>query len=122
MGSPPLSRRVRHDVGGRIYSITLPAPVPVNNFWSYMVKGNQTRSVLHTDHRSADIDSNSPDLVPHGDVSNTIWFGPEAREGRLVNWVQTKPGKGWNRLLRLSGLLEPWFDQTWQRGDLEPVE
>lgn len=29
------------------------------------------------------------------------------------------PGKGYNLILRLYGLLEPWFNQTWQPGDLD---
>lgn len=49
----------------------------------------------------------------------TIWFGPKAPVGQEANWVQTMPGKGYNLILRLYGPLEPWFNQTWQPGDLE---
>jgi hypothetical protein len=78
-------------------------------------------SMLDADHRSPGIESKSSDLVPNDDGSYTIWFGPEAPEGREGNWVQTMPGKGWNSLLRQYGPLEPRFDQTWQPGDFEPV-
>ena len=108
--------------GGKTYSITLPAPVPVNNFWSFMVYDNHTRSMLETDQKFAGIDSNSPDLVANEDGSYTLWFGPEAPEGKEGNWVQTMRGKGWNTLIRLYGPLEPWFDKTWKPGDFEPVE
>jgi hypothetical protein len=87
-----------------------------------MVYGNQTRSMIETDQRTAGIDSNRPDLVPNDDGSYTICFGPEAREGRDGNWVQTRPGKGRNALLRLYGPWETWFDHSWQIGDFEPVE
>ena len=108
--------------GGKTYKITLPAPIPMNNFWSFMVYDNQTRSMLETDQKSPGIDSNSPDLKPNADGSYTVWFGPKAPKGKEGNWVQTMPGKGWNSLLRLYGPLEPWFDKTWKPGDFELVK
>jgi hypothetical protein len=108
--------------GGMTYKITLPAPIPVNNFWSFMVYDNQTRSILETDQKAAGLDSNSPDVEANADGSYTIYFGPRAPKGKEGNWVQTMPGKGWNTLLRLYGPLEPWFDKTWKPGDFELVK
>jgi len=53
------------------------------------------------------------------DGSVTVWFDPEAPEGKENNWVQTVPGKGWFTCLRLYGPLESWFDKTWQPGEIE---
>ena len=108
--------------GGKTYKITLPAPIPVNNFWSFMVYDNQTRSMLETDQKTAGLDSNSLDVKANADGSYTVYFGPEAPKGKEGNWVQTMPGKGWNTLLRLYGPLEPWFDKTWKPGDFELVK
>lgn len=72
-----------------------------------------------TDQKSAGLDSNVPALKKNADGGATIWFGPEVPAGNEANWVQTMPGKGYNLLLRLYGPLEPWFNQTWQPGDLE---
>lgn len=108
--------------GGKTYKITLPAPIPVNNFWSFMVYDNQSRSMLETDQKFAGLDSNNPAVKPNDDGSYTLWFGPAAPEGKEGNWVQTMKGKGWNSLLRLYGPLDPWFDGTWKPDDFELVE
>lgn len=108
--------------GGKTYKVTLPAPIPVNNFWSFMVYSGQHRSMLETDQKSAGLDSNSPSVTPNNDESYTIWFGPKAPEGHEGNWVQTIPGKSYLVILRLYGPLEPWFDKTWKPGDFELVE
>jgi hypothetical protein len=108
--------------GGRTYKITMPAPIPAKEFWSFVVYDNQTRSLLETDQKLAGVDSTAKDLKADADGSVTVWFGPTAPEGQESNWVQTMPGKGFSVLLRLYGPLEPWFDKSWKPGDLEVVE
>jgi hypothetical protein len=108
--------------GGKTYKITLPAPIPAGQFWSFMVYDGQTRSMLETDQKLAGLDSNHPGIKKNSDGSVTVWFGPKAPPGQEANWVQTMPGKGWNSLLRLYAPLEPWFDKTWKPGDFELVE
>ncbi|HEV7335970.1 MAG TPA: DUF1254 domain-containing protein [Bosea sp. (in: a-proteobacteria)] len=108
--------------GGKTYKITLPAPVPVGQFWSFMVYDGQTRSMLETDQKLAGLDSNKKDIKKNPDGSVTVWFGPKAPAGQESNWVQTISGKGWNSLLRLYAPLQPWFDKTWKPGDFELVE
>jgi len=114
--------QARYLDGGRTYSITLPAPIPAKNFWSFMVYSSQHRSILETDQKSGGLDSNSPDVKPNEDGSYTVWFGPQAPEGKEGNWVQTLPDKGYCVILRLYGPLEPWFDKSWKPGDLEEVQ
>ena len=108
--------------GGKTYRVTLPAPVPVNNFWSFMVYSGQHRSMLETDQKLAGLDSNNPSVKPNDDGSYTIWFGPKAPKGHEGNWIQTIPGKSFFSLLRLYGPLEPWFDKSWKPGDFEIVK
>jgi hypothetical protein len=108
--------------GGKAYKITLPAPIPAKEFWSFAVYDNQTRSLLETDQKLAGLDSHAPGLKKNPDGSVTVWFGPKAPAGQESNWVQTMPGKGWNVLLRLYGPLEPWFDKSWKAGDFELVQ
>jgi hypothetical protein len=108
--------------GGKTYKITLPAPIPAGQFWSFMVYDGQTRSMLETDQKLAGLDSTKPGIKKNADGSVTVWFGPKAPAGQEANWVQTMPGKGWNSLLRLYAPLEPWFDKTWKPGDFELVD
>jgi len=108
--------------GGKTYKVTLPNPIPVNKFWSFMVYSGQHRSMLETDQRFAGIDSNNPAVKANNDGSYTLWFGPKAPQGHEGNWIETIPGKSFNVILRLYGPLEPWFNKTWKPGDFEVVE
>ena len=107
--------------GNKTYKVTLPAPIPVGEFWSYTVYDGQTRSMLETDQKLAGIDSNQKSMKSNADGSYTVWFGPKAPAGQEGNWVQTWPGKSWQVILRLYAPLQPWFDRSWKPGDLEEV-
>ena len=107
--------------GGKTYRVTLPAPIPAKEFWSFAVYSGQHRGLLETDQRSAGVDSLSPDLQANPDGSYTVWFAPTAPAGKEGNWVQTMPGKSWSVLVRLYGPLEPWFDKSWKPSDIELV-
>lgn len=108
--------------GGKTYKVEMPHPIPMNNFWSFMVYSGQHRSMLETDQKLAGLDSNNPSVKPNGDGSHTMWFGPKLPMDYEGNWIQTMPGKSFNVLLRLYGPLQPWFDKTWKPGDFELIE
>ncbi len=108
--------------GDKMYSVTLPGPIPVKDFWSFMVYDNQTRSILETDQKTGGLDSHAKGLQVEADGTAVVYFGPTAPKGKEANWVQTMPGKGYNVLLRLYGPLQPWFDKSWKPGDFELVK
>jgi hypothetical protein len=108
--------------GAKTYKITLPAPIPAKDFWSFTLYDTQTRSMLQTDQQFPGIDGNTPGLQINADGSVDVYVGHEAPEGKESNWLQSVPGKGWQTLFRLYGLLEPWFDKTWMPGDFELVK
>jgi hypothetical protein len=108
--------------GAQRYRLHLPPGIPVKDFWSILVYDPQTRSMLQTDRRFPSLSSQKPDLTVDPDGSVDVFFGPEPPAGREANWVQTLPGKGWFAGLRLYGPLEPWFDKTWQPGEIERLD
>ena len=107
--------------GGKNYRLHLPANIPVKNFWSVLVYDPQTRSMLQTDQQFPSLSSQKTALVVNPDTSVDVYFGPEPPDGKEANWIQTIPGKGWWVMLRLYSPLEPWFDKTWQPGEIEPM-
>lgn len=108
--------------GSKTYVLNVPANVPAQDFWSFTLYDNQTRSMLQTDKQFPALGSNNAGLVQNADGSTDIYFGPEAPEGHESNWLQTVPGRGWNTIMRLYGPLEPWFDQTWRPGEITLIE
>jgi hypothetical protein len=108
--------------GSKTYKIHLPPHIPAENFWSFVVYDNQTRSELQTDEQFPSIGSQKKGIVINPDTSVDVYFGPTAPAGHEANWVQTVRGKGWNVLLRLYGPLRPWFDYTWKPGEFELVK
>jgi len=107
--------------GGKTYKLHLPPHIPAKDFWSVIVYDTQTRSMLQTDQQFPSVSSQDKDVKVNADGSVDVWFGLEAPKGMEHNWVQTIPGKGWFMILRLYGPLEPWFNQTWRPGEIEPV-
>lgn len=108
--------------GSKNYKMTVPANPPAEDFWSFTLYDNQTRSMLQTDKQFPALGSSDASVVQNEDGSTDIYFGPEPPKGKEGNWLQTIPGKGWNTIMRLYGPLEPWFDKTWRPGEIELVE
>ena len=105
--------------GGKTYKLNLPKDVPAKQFWSVVIYDPQTRSELQTGQPFPSKNNNRDELISNKDGSVDLYFGPEAPAGKEANWIQTVPGKGWFSLLRLYSPTEPWFDKTWQPGEIE---
>ena len=108
--------------GSGTYRLTMPAEVPVTQFWQVPVYSNATRSLIDTDQKRPTRSSTDDGLVVNEDGSVDVYFGPEAPEGLEPNWIKTKPGEGWFVLLRLYGPLEPILERTWMPNDIERLK
>ncbi len=112
----------RHFEGEKNYRLNIPTNVPAKDFWSVVVYDPQTRSQLQTGQPFPSRNNEKSKFVKNADGSVDLYFGPEAPQGKENNWIETVPGKGWFTILRLYGPLEPWFDKTWQPGEIELVD
>lgn len=108
--------------GAKTYKLTLPADIPVKDFWAVTMYDTQTRSQLQTDQQFPTLDSYAEGLQTNADGSLDIYFAPEPPEGQEANWLQTVPGKNWFIALRMYGPLEPWIEGAWRPGEIELVE
>jgi hypothetical protein len=115
----------QHMDGAKTYKVTLPKGIPEENFWSFTVYDNMTRSMLDTPQRFPRAGSQSypsPAAEPSADGSTTVYFGPTQPTGvARGNWIQTMPGKGWFLILRLYSPLEPFFTKAWRPSEIELV-
>jgi hypothetical protein len=109
--------------GSKNYKMRLPANVPAKDFWSVTAYDPQTRSELQTDDRIyPSLNNKIAKLDYNKDGSIDIYFGPKAPKGHESNWIQTVPGKSWFQVLRFYGPLQPFYDKTWQPGELELIK
>jgi hypothetical protein len=108
--------------GAKSYRLNIPADVPAADFWSLVVYDTQTRSELQTSNPFPSLNNKRNELTENSDGSVDVYFGPKAPKGKEKNWIETVPGKSWFVILRLYGPLEPWFDKTWQPGEIELLE
>ncbi len=105
--------------GSKTYKLTLPPNVPVNNFWAVTIYDTQTRSMLQTSQSFPSVGSQSKGFQKNADGSYTVYFAPQAPQGKETNWLETIPGKSWFAILRMYGPLEPWINKTWRPSEIE---
>jgi hypothetical protein len=106
--------------GANTYRLTVPANVPVNQYWSATAYDRTTHAFIRETTRSGR-SSQSPGLKINADGSVDIYFGPVAPAGQESNWVPTKAGRQFEVLFRFYGPGKPVFDKTWMLTDIERI-
>ena len=118
-----LHRRQGHPLdGGKTYKLRLPADIPAKDFWSLVLYDTQTRSELQTDQQFPSLGSQKAGLAV---TPTRRWMSTSARSrppARRATGCRRCRAKGWFMILRLYGPLEPWFDKTWQPGEIEEMK
>jgi hypothetical protein len=107
--------------GGKNYKLTIPANVPMKQFWSLTVYDNDTRCLIQTGELPDK--SSRMDLLWNEDGSVDLYFGPEPPkdEKHLANWTKTIPNEGWFTYFRLYAPTQPYFEKSWQLPDFEKM-
>jgi hypothetical protein len=106
--------------GSSTYRLTVPANVPVRNYWSATVYDRETHALVKN-MPSASRSSISPGIQKNADGSVDVYFGPNAPEGKEANWVPTDPARKFELLFRLYGPEKALFDHSWKLPDVEKV-
>ena len=108
--------------GDRSYVMKVEADPPVELFWAITVYDTDTRGLVTTDQKRAEIGSAHKTTQVNEDGTTYVFVGPEAPKGWESNWIKSAPGRGWFPYLRLYFPTEPYFDQSWKMPQIEPVD
>jgi hypothetical protein len=106
--------------GGKNYRLTVPAGVPVEQYWSVTAYDRETHALIKGVDRASRA-SNAAELQKNADGSVDIFFGPRAPSGKETNWVPTDPQRGFELMFRLYAPKKEFFDRKWVLPDVEKV-
>jgi hypothetical protein len=106
---------------GKSYSFTMPANVPVEQFWSLIVYDLETFAFIYSPFERAGLSSfDLPNMSTNSDGSVTLYFGPEPPEGRESNWIPTA-GKRPLPTVRFYGGTDEFWNKSWEMPDVKLI-
>ncbi|MEJ8822622.1 DUF1254 domain-containing protein [Variovorax humicola] len=103
------------------YRLTVPANVPVRQYWSATVYDRATHALIR-EARWPSRSSQAPGLQSNADGSVDVYFGPEAPAGKASNWIPTRADGKFEVLFRFYGPEKPLFEKTWRLPDIEEIQ
>ena len=104
---------------GKAYSLTMPAKVPVEQFWSLVVYDLETFAFIYSPQERPGLSSfDLPNMQKNSDGSVTLYFGPQPPKGLEKNWIPTE-GKRPMPIVRFYGPTEEYFNKSWELPDVE---
>jgi hypothetical protein len=104
--------------GGGNYRLTVPANVPVEQYWSLTAYDRETHALIRNMPR-ASRSSQIPEMQKNADGSVDVYFGPAAPAGKETNWIPTDAGRGFEVMFRAYAPTKSFFDKTWKLPDIE---
>ncbi|MBY3045865.1 DUF1254 domain-containing protein [Rhizobium leguminosarum] len=108
-----------HDFdGSQTYRLSVPADVPVQQYWSLTAYDRETHALIRNMDR-ASRSSQIADLKKNKDGSVDIFLGPKAPKGEEANWIPTDPERKFEVMFRLYAPTKALFDKSWVLPDLE---
>ena len=108
--------------GSYTYQMKVPPNVPAQQFWSFIVYSNESRTFVQNRDMKPGVRS-SDNLIANADGSVTITIGPKRPAGVTAsNFIFSNPGKGWFTYFRTFAPMEAYFDKTWRLPDIKRIE
>ncbi|ANP90112.1 DUF1254 domain-containing protein [Rhizobium leguminosarum] len=110
-----------HDFdGSQTYRLSVPADVPVQQYWSLTAYDRETHALIRNMDR-ASRSSQIADLKKNKDGSVDVFLGPKVPRGEEANWIPTDPERKFEVMFRLYAPTKALFDKSWVLPDLERV-
>jgi hypothetical protein len=108
---------------GKMYKFTMPAEVPVTEFWSLIIYDLETVAFIYTPEGRIGLSSanDMKTMQKNKDGSITMYFGPKAPKGLESNWIPTV-GKKPFPVVRIYGGTAKFWDKSWKMPDVELVK
>jgi len=106
--------------GKKTYRLSVPANVPVEQYWSVTAYDRETHALIKNVNRASRA-SNASELAKNADGSVDVYFGPKAPAGKEANFVPTDPARPFELMFRFYGPTKALLDKAWTLPDVEPV-
>jgi hypothetical protein len=106
---------------GRLYKVTVPADMPVKQFWALTIYDRATFAFIYSDTNRTTLSSyDLGKMKTNADGSVTLYVGPTAPSGLESNWLPTS-GKRPLPTFRFYGGTDALFQKTFKMPDFEPA-
>jgi hypothetical protein len=106
--------------GGKNYHLTVPANVPVAQYWSVTAYNRATHTLIR-DMPWASRSSLNPALKKNADGSVDLFFGPKAPSAGKSNWIPTDPEGQFEIMFRFYAPQKALMEKTWRLTDIQPT-
>lgn len=107
---------------GKTYKVTVPANMPVKQFWALTVYDHATFGFIYTDSSRTTLSSyDMATLKKNQDDTITLYVGPKAPQGYESNWIPTA-GKRPMPTFRFYGPTQAFNDRSFVMPDFELVQ
>jgi len=103
--------------GGKTYRVTIPANVPVKQYWSAVPYDRATHTFFR-DVPHIGVGSQTAGLKTNADGSVDVYTGPTPPAGEDSNWIPTKVGSLFEFCIRFYGPEKALFDKSWKLPDV----
>ncbi len=106
---------------GKLYTVKIPADMPVKQFWAVTVYDRATMSFIYSDTGRTTLSSyDLPNMSKNSDGGVTIYVGPQVPAGLEANWIPTA-GKRPLPAVRFYGPTDAMNQKTFKMPDFEQV-